>query len=91
MRLDCPSYLQCQNFYKNTPVQVMISREQLKLEIDSVDDTNIEVLHRIILALKTPTLTSSDSPKNYINPLKGSILFENDIISPIDVIWDAES
>jgi hypothetical protein len=69
----------------------MIDREQLKLEIDSVDDTNIEVLHRIVLALKTPTLTYSDSQKNYINPLKGSILFEDDIISPIDVIWDAES
>ena len=30
----------------------MINREQLKLEIDSVDDVNLEVLHRLILALK---------------------------------------
>ena len=69
----------------------MISREKLKLEKNSVDDNNNKVLHRIVLALKTPTLTYSDSQKNYINPLKGSILFEDDIISPIDVIWDAES
>ncbi|MFZ4558302.1 MAG: DUF2442 domain-containing protein [Pseudanabaena sp.] len=25
-----------------------------------------------------------------INPLKGSIVFENDIISPIDLLWEAE-
>jgi hypothetical protein len=68
----------------------MISREQLKLEIDSVDDTHIEVLHRIILSLRTPTLTSiSSSQDNGINPLKNSIIFEGDIISPIDMNWDA--
>ncbi len=69
----------------------MISREQLKLEIDSVDDTHIEVLHRIILALKTPNLSPINPiKKSEVNPLKGSILFENDIISPIDATWDAE-
>jgi hypothetical protein len=69
----------------------MISREQLKVEIDSVDDTHIEVLHRIILALKTPNLTPiNPTRKSEINPLKGSILFEDDIISPIDATWNAE-
>jgi hypothetical protein len=69
----------------------MISREQLKLDIDSVDDTHIEVLHRIILALKTPLLTQIDlSQKTKMNPLKDSILFEDDIISPIDIDWDVE-
>ena len=68
----------------------MISREHLKLEIDSVDDTHIEVLHRIILSLRTPILTStSSSQERDINPLKNSILFEGDIISPIDITWDA--
>ncbi len=68
----------------------MISREQLKLEIDSVDATHIEVLHRIILSLRTPILTTTNSDQdNGINPLKNSILFEGDIISPIDLDWDA--
>jgi hypothetical protein len=69
----------------------MISREQLKLEIDSVDDTHIEVLHRIILSLSTPISTSTNSGQDSdINPLKNSILFEGDIISPIDMNWDAD-
>jgi hypothetical protein len=67
----------------------MISREQLKLEIDSVDDTHIDVLHRIILALKSPSIASVETSGKEINPLKGSILFEDDIISPIDVSWTA--
>ena len=69
----------------------MISREQLKLEIDSVDDAHIEILHRIIQALKPPTSTNINPPiSSEINPLKDSIIFENDLISPIDVSWDAE-
>jgi hypothetical protein len=67
----------------------MISREQLKLEIDSVDDAHIEILHRIIQALKTPNLNPLNPPiSSEINPLKDSIIFENDLISPIDVSWD---
>ena len=69
----------------------MISREQLKLEIDLVDDNNIEILHRIILALKTDFLTQPQIQKEYINPLKNSIRSEGDLISPIDVVWDAEA
>lgn len=69
----------------------MINREQLKLEIDSVDDVHIEVLHRIIMALKQPLLTSTSiTMYSEINPLKDSIIFEHDLISPIDVSWDAE-
>ena len=69
----------------------MISREQLKLEIDLVDDNNIEILHRIILALKTDFVTQPQIQKEYINPLKNSIRSEGDLISPIDVVWDAEA
>ena len=70
----------------------MISREQLKLEIDLVDDANIEIMHRIILALQTPGLTQNkEIVEKNLNPLKGSILFEGDLISPIDVDWDAEA
>ena len=61
----------------------MISREQLKLEIDLVDDNNIEILHRIILALKTDFVTQPQLQKEYINPLKNSILSEGDLISPM--------
>lgn len=70
----------------------MINREQLKLEIDSVDDAHIEILHRIIQALKQPLGT--DPPltnlSSEVNPLKGSVIFEHDLISPIDISWDAE-
>ena len=69
----------------------MISREQLKLEIDLVDDKNIEILHRIILALKADFVTQPQLQKEYINPLKNSIRSERDIISPIDVVWDVEA
>ncbi len=69
----------------------MISREQLKLEIDLVDDKNIEILHRIILALKADFVIQSKPQKQYINPLKNSIRSERDIISPIDIDWDVEA
>jgi hypothetical protein len=65
----------------------MISREYLKLAIDAIDDTHLEILHRIILALRAPILNSSNLAfSDVTNPLKGSIIFENDIISPIDVL-----
>ena len=69
----------------------MINREQLKLEIDSVDDVNLELLHRLILALKQPLLTSiAIATTSEINPLKGSVIFEQDLMEPIDISWDAE-
>ncbi len=71
----------------------MISREQLKQEIDSVDDRHIEALHSIILSLKKTSISEipPTSISRQTNPLKNSIVFETDIISPIDVAWDAES
>lgn len=41
----------------------MISREQLKNEIDTIDDTHLEVLYRIILAFK-PSPTNGNNPTN---------------------------
>jgi len=69
----------------------MINREQLKVEIDSVDEAHLEILHRIILSLKQPLLTST-SLTNFseVNPLKGSVIFEHDLISPVNVSWNAE-
>jgi len=31
------------------------------------------------------------SLSNPINPLKDSILYEGDVLSPIDEVWDADS
>ncbi|PZV09910.1 MAG: hypothetical protein DCF22_17790 [Leptolyngbya sp.] len=70
----------------------MINREQLKLEIDTIDDAYLEILHRIILALKQPSLTATPLTNlSGVNPLKGSVIFEHDLLSPIDVSWDAEA
>ena len=69
----------------------MITREQLKADLDGVADSHLEVLHRIIVALKpaasreTARINRSDK-----NPLKGSITFEKDIVSPVDESWSAE-
>jgi hypothetical protein len=70
----------------------MITREQLKIEVDSVDDSNIEVLHKIILALSKndDQLIAHPQQSRLINPLKGSVVFESDLISPIDEVWEAE-
>jgi hypothetical protein len=69
----------------------MINREQLKQEIDSVNDVYLEILYRIIQAFKIP-ITESMFPVRMsdTNPLKGSVTFEGDLISPIDDIWDAQ-
>ncbi len=68
----------------------MITRDQLKNDIDAIDDANVEVLHRIILALKTPTPTSPRTiPTKTNNPLKGSVTFEHDLLSPVDEVWSA--
>ncbi len=77
----------------------MISREMLKTAIDGIDDSQLEILHRSILAFSQPIPNTinptvnpplSDNLLENINPLKGSIIFENDIISPIDLLWEAE-
>ena len=69
----------------------MISRDQLKADIDRVDERNIEVLHKIILALAKPASQSESSSRlDQTDPLKGSVTFERDILSPIGDDWSAE-
>jgi len=66
----------------------MISREQLKLEIDRVDDHTLSILSQIVMALKLPMNPEQNWSVN--NPLKNSVIYEGDIISPIDEIWDVD-
>ena len=68
----------------------MINREQLKLAIDAVDETQLEILHCIILALKEPNLVATNTLSYNAYPLKDSVIFEGDIISPIDTIWEVD-
>ena len=69
----------------------MINREQLKHEIDSVNEAHIETLHRIILALRQPlSLVTSSALSHEPNPLKGSVIFEQDLLAPIGDPWDVE-
>ena len=55
----------------------MIDRQQLVDDINDIEDTHIEILHRIIVALKN---SSPAQVKTLINdsknPLKDSITFE---------------
>ena len=68
-----------------------MDREQLKREIDLIDESQIEILSGIIWALKQSRVeVESWGRSSSINPLKDSILFENDLISSIDISWDAE-
>ena len=70
----------------------MTTREQLKQEIDSVNDAYLEILHRIIQALKMPDIAKyANHETQNTNPLKGSVIFESDLISPIDETWDADA
>jgi hypothetical protein len=64
-------------------------REKLKLELDSVDDTTINLLYRILMALKQPRTIANNATSWLVNnPLKNSIVYEKDIISPIGEAWD---
>lgn len=67
----------------------MITRDQLKNEIDRVDESSIEVLHKIILALANPRKSDSAAglSADQTNPLKGTVVFEKDIVSPLDDAW----
>jgi hypothetical protein len=69
----------------------MTKREQLKLELDSVDDATIEILRRILMALKQP-VSVSNNENNWLvnNPLKNSVVRETDIIAPIGETWDID-
>lgn len=66
----------------------MITIEQLRSEIEGVNPNNIEILYRIAQLLQSKTNVQKKT--RFINPLRGSITFEKDIISPIDESWDAD-
>jgi len=75
----------------------MTNREQLKLALDSVDDSMINVLNSVLIALKqtmpTSTSTSTSTSKTdwfANNPLKNTVIYEKDVISPIEEVWDVE-
>jgi len=69
----------------------MITRQQLLADIDLVDEANIEVLHKIILALKAAkTLNSTSDRSEHPNPLKNSVTFEKDILAPIGDEWSVD-
>lgn len=65
----------------------MLDREQLKNEIDRVSEQNLETLYQIILLFQklNPAELSDSTVRSVENPLKNSITFENDLISPIDI------
>jgi len=67
----------------------MVSRDQLKRDIDSVNERDLETLHRIIQALRSPSGKKGRDDENE-KPLLGSVIFEKDLISPISEPWDAE-
>lgn len=70
----------------------MINREQLKQELDAVDETTINIVHHIIMALKQ-NVPIPNNENNWLahNPLKNSVIYETDIISPINEDWDVDS
>lgn len=69
----------------------MTKREQIKKEIDEISDDYLETLHRIIVALKSEAKIGPVTSASFKeNPLKNSIVFEKDIISPVDEAWDAD-
>jgi hypothetical protein len=70
----------------------MTTREQLKAALDEVAEQDLDVLHRIIGALK-PVASQTTAPidRTLDNPLKGSVTFEKDIVSPIDASWSADA
>lgn len=54
----------------------MISREQLKTELDSVDEATINILHHVVIALKQ-SVSISHNQTNWLvnNPLKDSVIY----------------
>jgi len=71
----------------------MTNREQLKLALDSVDDSMINVLNSVLIALNQTMPTSISTSKTdwfANNPLKNSVIYEKDVISPIEEVWDVE-
>jgi hypothetical protein len=69
----------------------MISRQQIIDEIQGIDQPNLEILYHIIEALKNSNGVVAEAPNTEEkNLLKGSILYEGDLLSPIDEAWEAE-
>lgn len=68
----------------------MASKAQLKAEIDALDDSRLEVLQRILTLLRAPSPPRTNTAALHANPLKDSVLFEADLLSPIEETWDAE-
>jgi len=72
----------------------MTNREQLKREIDTIDETYLEVLHRIIISLKEPR--DNDQSSNQIkaekdkpseqNSLKENSKSDNSLLSKLKQI-----
>ncbi|MEO0457868.1 MAG: hypothetical protein AAF152_14985 [Cyanobacteria bacterium P01_A01_bin.114] len=71
----------------------MLSRDQLKQEIDAVSEQNLKTLYQIILLFQKlrPATARQSPPSTIANPLKNSVTFEHDLISPIDISWDAQA
>ncbi len=68
----------------------MTRREQIKKEIDEIEDSHLETLYRIIVALKSSETSANQVEAEFNdNPLKNSIVFESDLISPLDEPWSA--
>lgn len=65
----------------------MISYQHVKAKIDLLPQHQLETLDVIISTLLTKSIPSN---KDNTHLLKNSIVFEKDIISPIDEKWDVE-
>ncbi len=57
-------------------------------EVARTHELLVVTKHGKPVACLTPYLTSENEQTN---PLKGSVVFETDIISPIDESWEAEA
>ena len=66
----------------------MINQQQLKLDIDQVDDATSSILSKPLIFSKSITNFEPSLPANH--SLKNSVIYEGDIVSPIAEIWNAE-
>ena len=67
----------------------MIIRESNKLEIDDIAEDQLVNLHLFIRVLKQQS-TELKAPKTIDSLLENSVVFEGDILSPIDIFWNVE-
>ncbi|MEL6489463.1 MAG: UPF0175 family protein [Cyanobacteria bacterium J06621_3] len=63
-----------------TDFRQMLAKRQLSTSYNSID-----------LMQGAQSLQADKDQLNTDNPLRGSVTFEHDIISPIDVSWDAQA